>query len=633
MPADTTIVRAAIHPAIGIARVGNSREPDGYFIGPEVSRQPALDLGKYKDHTGALKRQAAQFRVYGFNAAGEVVAELTAADARIEWTVGLANKKAAWYEFQMALDVPEASAANVSRLRNRTVTGDDRKQLVISPSPRSITGPDQSGPEFRFDDGKFYHLDVSLGELRTDAQGRLLVLGGLGVSRSHTGEAPTTFANNNDWHDDISDGPVDARVTIDGHEIPVAGAWVAVAPPNYAPVLKTARTMYDLLEDRMVAWGLLPAPGRVSFFRHILPIFERLSGMQWVNAGFASSFGVGSPHDVDVIRTRLADASAANRPFRTQILEQFRNPGSAPPRLGKLLWPSFYGDALDGLATAPGPDPSLSILNGLASLSQLQLRRLQAWADGDFDAAPPSPPPQSIDDVPLADRPAALDEAALDYCLADAFHPGCELTWPMRIRHLYDGPFRIKRRPAAAPEPDFGPTLTPDEAVSPTGPLNGAAAGDLTKWMAVPWQTDTASCLSGYDFFMTASSLPTFWPARVPNDVLREVDYRDVMNPGLSQAARLAAFRNRPKWFRGFTGEEAADNAQMVTDFHKLGIIEEREGPHDLPGVPSRLWVESVPDLPEPTDGGGVLGAAAGAPAALAGFKLRQPGHYGQTPA
>ena len=32
---DTTIVRAAIHPAIGIGRIGNSI--DAFFYGPEVS--------------------------------------------------------------------------------------------------------------------------------------------------------------------------------------------------------------------------------------------------------------------------------------------------------------------------------------------------------------------------------------------------------------------------------------------------------------------------------------------------------------------------------------------------------------------------------------------------------------------
>ena len=75
---DTDIVRAAIHPAIGIARVGDSINE--FFIGPEVVDAPA-DLNQqpnsYRDATGAIKRQAARFRIYGYNAAGEVVRELT----------------------------------------------------------------------------------------------------------------------------------------------------------------------------------------------------------------------------------------------------------------------------------------------------------------------------------------------------------------------------------------------------------------------------------------------------------------------------------------------------------------------------------------------------------------------------
>src|SRR3712207_2166863 len=63
---DTKVVRAAIHPAIGVARVGNSQE--GYFVGPEVTEPPhQLDN---RDSQGAIKRQAARFRLYGYNQAG-----------------------------------------------------------------------------------------------------------------------------------------------------------------------------------------------------------------------------------------------------------------------------------------------------------------------------------------------------------------------------------------------------------------------------------------------------------------------------------------------------------------------------------------------------------------------------------
>ena len=81
------IVRAAIYPAIGVARVGNSR--DEFFLAPEVTNPLPQPPGFYRDATGALKRQAVRFRVYGLDAGGRVVAELTAANAEITWTVHL----------------------------------------------------------------------------------------------------------------------------------------------------------------------------------------------------------------------------------------------------------------------------------------------------------------------------------------------------------------------------------------------------------------------------------------------------------------------------------------------------------------------------------------------------------------
>ena len=209
---DEVIVRAAIYPSIGIARVGNSLT--GWYVGPEVPDPLPLPPGSYRDDTGALKREAARFRVYGLNAAGTVVRELTSADAHIAWTVQLANKKAAWYGFQLALDIPEASmpGSTPTTLRNPMVI--DREALAIIPGARTIAGASQ--PEQRFDDGTFMGIPVYLGSVLTDETGRLLVLGGHGVSASYTDAVAVTFANNDTWYDDVADGPVTALVSLAG---------------------------------------------------------------------------------------------------------------------------------------------------------------------------------------------------------------------------------------------------------------------------------------------------------------------------------------------------------------------------------------------------------------------------------
>src|SRR5215211_212018 len=266
------IVRAVIHPAIGIARIGNSEQE--YFIGPEVPYPIPDPEGGYKDASGALKRQAARFRIYGYDKCGNIVAELNSDNAEIEWTVHVANKKASWYKFIIALDIPEAIdviSTTSTELRNKEIKGNERKSLIIDPGPLSIKGKNQQGP--RFDKGTFQGVNVYLGELQTDHKGNLIFLGGKGVAGSPRNMPIETFANNEGWFDDISDGSVRAKVTIDGREIPVDPAWVVVGPPNYAPNIVTVQTMYDLIyevsENSSKLYHKKP-----SFQKDILPLFR-----------------------------------------------------------------------------------------------------------------------------------------------------------------------------------------------------------------------------------------------------------------------------------------------------------------------------------------------------------------------
>ena len=193
------IVTIKIHPAIGIARVGNS--PSEFFVGPEAPDLHSRPRGGYKDGAGRVKRQAARFRLFGYDDKGRVVREITASEATTTWVVHLANRKAAWRRFE-GLDP-------TTPWRNAAVA--DRQSLIIDPGPRSLSGRNQSAV---FDTGRFLGTAVPLGEARTDAQGRLLVLGGFGHSASPSLAPITTFANNDSWHDDVSDGPIRATVTL-----------------------------------------------------------------------------------------------------------------------------------------------------------------------------------------------------------------------------------------------------------------------------------------------------------------------------------------------------------------------------------------------------------------------------------
>ena len=344
----TEIAYAKIHPSIGIARVGNSRQTDGFYLGPQVTEPLPREPGAYRDATGALKREVAEFRIYAYDGNGRVVRELTMGpDTRITWTVELANHKAAWYDFVLALDIPEAATATPSRRRNAEVALPDRHQLAITPGARSIHTPASLGPEFRFGGGTFMGTEVPLGELRTDASGRLQVFGGHGRSASYLGQAPTTFANNDGWYDDTSDGPVTATVLVDGRSIAVVPAWVVVAPPNYGPQQKAVRTLYALMTDVAIQAGRLAAPIRPSFSDDILPILEAMCDLQWMNAGFAAGFGYGMPQHFLEPRylTQLAEPGATYAELRRTVANGFRNPRDGDTSLKP--WPWIYGDAMN----------------------------------------------------------------------------------------------------------------------------------------------------------------------------------------------------------------------------------------------------------------------------------------------
>jgi hypothetical protein len=579
---DECIVKAVIYPSIGIARVGNAKEE--FFVGPEVPDPPAPDPGFYRDKDGALKRQAARFRIYGVNAKGEIVRELTGAGsgADITWSVALANTKAAWYTFQLALDIPEAADAPQTTLRNPAVA--DRKRLAIVPSPRSVSGADAEAQ--RFDDGEFMGARVYLGEIFTDHEARLVVLGGHGVSASFDGSRAITFANNEGWHDDVSDGPVTATIRLDGKELAVVPAWVVVAPPDYGPRRKSVRTMWDLMRDVAIKAGTLPKPARPSFSFDIMPIFERMSGLQWVNAGFAAGFGWESAFDFTTPEwiARLSDNRAPLGEMRRVLQNTFRH--FDVDAWSPAPWPWVYGDAMN--------IPAAHTPRQYTALTDTQLQMLAQWAEGDFDADydPTYSPPATIDQVPLDAQGDTLTRAALEFCLADAFHPGCEMTWPVRAATMFMAPYRFRHAPNGWIAPALGQILTSDTVTIPNGPLYGQQAGDITRWMAVPWQTDTASCRSGYEKKFDPY-VPTFWPARVPNQVLTEENYRVVMDRGKPMEERRAAFANRSAWIDPLgTGTYTDVINNMIRGFGDLGVVQAQKGPDDTVEFPRVIEVE-----------------------------------------
>jgi hypothetical protein len=346
--------------------------------------------------------------------------------------------------------------------------------------------------------------------------------------------------------------------------------------------------MWDLMRDVAISAKMLTRPIRPSFENDIRPLFERMTGLQWVNAGFAAAFGWRAPNDFTRPEwmARLANPTPDEKEMRQTIANHFRvferDSWSPTP------WPWNYGDAMN---IPPAETPRQNV-----ALTDTQLWFLQQWANGNFepDYDPKRQPPRTIEEVPVNQQGDMLDRASLDHCLADAFHPGCEMTWPVRSSMMYMAAFRLLHVTPGWIEPQYGAGLIQDTLSLPNGPLAGQVPGGVTRWMAVPWQTDTASCRSGY-LKTYDPYLPTFWPARVPNQVLTKENYEIVMDKNRPLGERLAAFANRAAWIRPLGAKSYTDQINnMIARFGDLGVVEVREGPTDTDLFPPVMEVEQL---------------------------------------
>jgi hypothetical protein len=342
-----------------------------------------------------------------------------------------------------------------------------------------------------------------------------------------------------------------------------------------------------------------------------------------VNKGFATQFGTGGPNnfeDPDYV-AKLAKKPAHGTfdtygELRRQVYNTFRDPDGTDNNA--LPWPWIYGDASDVPVPANSPRQN-------ATISPTQYGYLALWAAGRFEDhwGEDDKVPHRIEDVGIQHQPGMLDRAAIEFCLADAFHPGCEVTWPIRHLTMFSAPFRI-RRASVPTATDYGKELTPIKALLPNGPLHAQGPGDLTRWMGLPWQADTAFCQSGYSPEYDPY-LPTFWPARVPNQVLTKTNYDIVVNGHLGRDFRLAAFSARMRWNDPLTGSTAEQMKAMVDKFGLMGLVEVRDGVTGDKDFPQKMLVASFgPGVTEPDPPHAATFGAAAPTAATASLSPRE---------
>lgn len=531
----------SIHPKVGVARIGNSQTD--FYLGPETlgglpiachaNGDPVVVDGEiqyvrqFKDAIGGIKRQAARFKI--FEHSDGKAAEITLADPRIEkivWTSHIANKKPIWFTFsELTGDLEFGDWNNYVDqhvpLNNGSVTNPaDRKALMIDPGPRSIAKPGEQVafsrynppadyPHFSFPPDSLNPAINSLGELRMDTAGRLILLGGFGNSAGTT--TLSSFRGASNWWDDVSDGYVQATLYFkDGSKVELEPAWVIVGSPKFAPELVNIVTLDDTVYDISVRFlnyapdiydaKKWPIPAdrydpfagfnpdyRPNFERDILPIIKRPEGYRWVAQTPSMVDFVNPPFDI-------RDASEGNRAHRENYFAHYRVP--VPPQSYRFMDQVKNGPntlfAEDGVPLMPLNSGDNSVTNQLIykfmTLSPTQYFFLHQWSKGKFDlgCAPPD----------LRQGVTELDRAVIGNLVGAPFSPGIETTWIVRTPQLYRRPYAYDIAHWTGSEAAFSEYYRANGLSLTSDPQNGDGAepGDLTKRMAIPWQADFFDC-------------------------------------------------------------------------------------------------------------------------------------------
>ena len=503
-------MKLKISPSVGVARLGNSEgqfclSPDsigGLPFEADASGNKLGPIKNFKDAESQVRRQGQLFRI--FDADGGEFTINSPNIASMEWTVHLANKKAAWFQFSelkgnLLYGTENSYEKQKVELRNKSIEGEENRQtLIIDPGPRTVSGINQS---IGFNEesvpkgypSQFPSREVSsgtsiitLGDLKTDNEGRLIVLGGYG----HAGgdEPLTSYGGSDTWHDDISDGPVYCKITFEDSTPSVTlKAWIIVGSPDFAPEIVNISNLSDTMFDVGVrALNLVPnmytnegfnKTYKVNYQRDILPIVKRFAAYQWVSN--VQSMMAFSANVFD-----LSDPSEENKANRLNYFAYFRRPNDKSDLSSNRPQSELFkvaGDDMFPMMPLNSGSNSVSNVNivKFLALNDTQYFMLKQWANGNFESNP-------------AYEPFAIskaDQASVGNCVGLPMCPGIEVTWSLQNPTLYEAPYVIADQKGPGGYNETGLSPSRDEAEG-----GGCQPGDLTKRMACPWQADFFQC-------------------------------------------------------------------------------------------------------------------------------------------
>ncbi|GLQ30866.1 LodA/GoxA family CTQ-dependent oxidase [Litoribrevibacter albus] len=629
-----------VHPSVNFARFGTSEDyilspetsaglpQEGTAVtgglpikkGTENTPVTSNDL---RDHEGNLKKQAARFRIYAYDIDGEdsypcgagteIVIGTTLADGRtvtdLIWSSHLANKKAAAYNVVNNKGIEAYANNQVPQMRNPEVHGtidsDYRlNRLMIDAGPRAICASQSETAKFdrcseakcvkaggkivplpdypiRFPEDTNDELFEpsgplnTLGEIRTDDEGRLLVLASPGNAVGQYDEygvpiQMTGDLNNVGWFDSAADGPVNVTLVFDdGSTEDAFGAWVVCGDPAYAPQIRNVVSVWDDVYNMFVRdldlqpelYGITPKEDKrdykssylPNFTQDIQPIFIACNLQRWT---------ANLPPLALRAHTAVESITEDDDPNATIMaaLNFIRNPNKNETNLGTPLMPLSLGAAGTSFLT----------------VTKTQYFLLEQWSKNKFEKGGQTKlGPGEI-----------LDMASMANCLGGRYVPGIEVSYTIMEKDIYlqdwktsgAGPFRIKQYPLSYENLNRETPYLSSGWIPLHDMTDGLQPGDVSKFMAIPWQTDYNSCSIHATAINTdgvnesngaETTLYWSWPSQRPDAVyVAEEVFNNVLPQQQWSIRGKGTYAVNPASAATFQ-----DPLQSVQDWDKIGII------------------------------------------------------------
>jgi hypothetical protein len=352
------------------------------------------------------------------------------------------------------------------------------------------------------------------------------------------------------------------------------------SPPDFAPRLQNATSLYDVLFDMAVRSPTLPANalyqpgGELDRLRQMHDDFQAAGDVEFPNfvPDYATDIAplldigyryrwvtalVNQKHS-SLLDPTLTDPSPASAKDRAGVFTFLRPPADAVDWGGVRTMPKLYGDdwyhgsqnahfsfVNNGSGTGTGSDTFQTPQKRpqfarYCTITRTQYGLLKNWALGNF-----IPPPSSIT-PPSEITPHGLDRAALENGVGAPFYPGIEIGWQIRNTKMFIEPFRL--------DPNAVSQFLDQNGNPESTPI---APGHFSRQQAVPWQADFNDCSDLLNL--------GWWPAQRPNDVF--------LSPTDTLKDRVPWSRATTKYDDGLYGGAGSTHQDMVDNWFKFGFV------------------------------------------------------------